>query len=153
MVYNWNWCGGMIGGRQRLFLTRQRQSYLFLIGCTSHGWQWNVAMFFCDAKSSRKILWLFSFQNKELDYVKMKETFSTLKKTRMHSSRMRTVRCSGRRGDVCLGAGVCLGGGCLPWGCLPRGVSALVHAWIPPPLMDRILDTRLWKHYLSATTL
>ena len=21
-----------------------------------------------------------------------------------------------------------------------------------PPLMDRILDTRLWKHYLSAAT-
>ena len=32
---------------------------------------------------------------------------------------MRTVRCSGRLGEVCV---------------------------------DRILDTRLWKHYLSATT-
>ena len=61
--------------------------------------------------------------------------------TRMHSSRMRTVRCSNRllgvsvRGGVggsarrgclprgCLpgGWGVCLGGRCLPAGCLPRG--------------------------------
>ena len=32
----------------------------------------------------------------------------------MHSSGMRTVRCSGRL----------RGGGCLPRGCLPRGVSA-----------------------------
>ena len=37
-------------------------------------------------------------------------------KTRMHSSRKHTVRCSGRLGGVCLG-GVCLGG-------LPRGMSA-----------------------------
>ena len=60
----------------------------------------------------------------------------------MHSSRMCTVRCSGRlgrggvylgdsalgvsvQGSVCLGGGgVCLGGsgwgwGCLPWGCTP----------------------------------
>ena len=33
--------------------------------------------------------------------------------TRMHSSRMRTVRCSGR-----------LLGGVYPWGRLPKGVSA-----------------------------
>ena len=58
--------------------------------------------------------------------------------TRMYSSRMRTVRCSGHLlGGVlprgCLPRGVCLGGflpgvstqeGCLPRGCLPRGVSA-----------------------------
>ena len=69
----------------------------------------------------------------------------------MHSSRMRTVRCSSHPGEgvseqggyvcpggVCLGVsaqggmsaqgGVCLGGvfpgGCLPGGCLLRGVSA-----------------------------
>ena len=36
--------------------------------------------------------------------------------TRKHSSRMRTIRCSG-----CWGGGVCL----------PRGVSAPVHAGIP----------------------
>ena len=54
----------------------------------------------------------------------------------MHSSRMRTVRCSGR---LLLGAG---GGG----GCLPRGV------YITTPPVDRILDTRLLKHYLSITT-
>ena len=41
------------------------------------------------------------------------------KVTRMHSSRMRTVRCSGRWGGVW--GGVCLGG-CMPrGGCLPRG--------------------------------
>ena len=50
--------------------------------------------------------------------------------TRMHSSRMRTVRCSGR-----------LIGGCLPGG-------GGVHL----PSVDRILDTHLWKHYLSATS-
>ena len=38
-------------------------------------------------------------------------------KTRMHSSRMRTIHCSGHRGGR---GGVCLGGFCL-WGCLPRG--------------------------------
>ena len=38
--------------------------------------------------------------------------------TRMHSSRMRTVRCSGHRGR-----GVC------PWGCLLRGVCLGVSAW------------------------
>ena len=48
-------------------------------------------------------------------------------KTRMHSSRMRTVRCSGHpEGEsVCLGReGVCL------VGCLPSGVSA--HGWCLP---------------------
>ena len=54
---------------------------------------------------------------------------------------MRTVLCSDRRGGE--------------W-CLP-GVSAQVHraggvsAQVHPPV-DRILDTRLWKHYLSATS-
>ena len=99
--------------------------------------------------------------------------------TRMHSSRMRTVRCSGRPG----GRG-------LPGGCLPRGMLPLPLAYCmlgytppaqcmlgytphpaqcmlgytphpakcmlgypPPPSPDRILDTRLWKHYFSANTL
>ena len=49
-------------------------------------------------------------------------------KTRMHSSRMCTVRCSGRRGGGCLPGGVSVQGGlpgrgCLPEGSLPRGVS------------------------------
>ena len=40
----------------------------------------------------------------------------------MHSGRMRTVRCSGRRGGgggggVCPGEGVCPGGGCTPPPC------------------------------------
>ena len=73
--------------------------------------------------------------------------------TRMYSSRMRTVRCSGylvgpAQGGVWLG-GVCLGG-CLPGGGVwPGGMSVQkggvylgggVHH---PPSVDRILDTRL----------
>ena len=64
--------------------------------------------------------------------------------TRMHSSRMRTFRCSGRpfgRGVFAQGVGgvsaqgdVCLGG-CLPRGSLPRGMSAR-H-----PAVDRMTDT------------
>ena len=69
--------------------------------------------------------------------------------TRMHSSRMRTVSYSGRRGRGCLpGRGVWPEGGVCP-----GQVSDPVHAGIHTPSMDRILDTRLWKHYLSATTL
>ena len=61
----------------------------------------------------------------------------------------------------------------IPVGCVPSasvaavGVSAPRACWdthlrsvcysacwdTPPSLVDRILDTRLWKHYLSATTL
>ena len=103
----------------------------------------------------------------------------------MHSSRLRTVRCSGHRGR-----------GCLPEGCLPRGVSAQggvcpggvcsgvsaqgvsargvsQHALdmgvcipactgqggvcssvspLSPTLVDRILNIRLWKHYLNMKT-
>ena len=85
---------------------------------------------------------------------------------------MRTARRSGCLiGDVCLG---CLPGGCLPRGCLPRGsVSARgvssqggclpkgrclsrggvsAQGDVHLPLVDRSLDTRLWKHYLSATS-
>ena len=43
----------------------------------------------------------------------------------MHSSRMRTVRCSGSWGDIpgCTGqGGVCPGAGCLPGECLPGDV-------------------------------
>ena len=43
------------------------------------------------------------------------------------------------------GVSACLGGVC------PGGVSAVCQKQ-PPPTVDRILDTRLWKHYLSATT-
>ena len=83
----------------------------------------------------------------------------------MHSSRIRTVRCSGRRGagegsQHALGRGCvypsmhwvggggvsehALGGGCLPSACWDTP---------PPHTVERILDTRLWKHYLSAITL
>ena len=80
--------------------------------------------------------------------------------TRMHSSRMRTVRCSGRRGCAsqhALGRGCvsqhALGMGvCIP-ACTGQGVSAwgecLPHT--PPPC--GLNDRRLWKHYLAATTL
>ena len=63
-------------------------------------------------------------------------------KTRMHSSRMRTVRCSSR-----LLGGVCPGGLSAQGGCLPQ--CMLGHT---SPPVDRILDTRLWKYYLSATS-
>ena len=62
----------------------------------------------------------------------------------------------------CLPRGVCPGGVCPVRGCLPsEGVSAQWGGVCPVrgvcpeglhPPMDRILDTRLWKHYLSATT-
>ena len=56
----------------------------------------------------------------------------------MHSSRMRTVRCSGRRGGGlggvskhALGRGVSALGGCLPGGCLPGGLSGQVGGGLP----------------------
>ena len=62
------------------------------------------------------------------------ENLETYHQTRMHSSRMRTIRCSSR-----LPAGAVFLGGCLPEGCLPRddvclgcvclGVSA--HGCLP----------------------
>ena len=72
-------------------------------------------------------------------------------KTRMHSSRMRTVRCSGRLpGGGCLHGGV-LPGVCLGGGCLRKGVytpSPDPEADTPPPWTDE----RLRKHYLFAAT-
>ena len=55
---------------------------------------------------------------------------------------MRTVRSS-----TCL-----LEGGVVPGqgGCLSGGVWCLGGVHLPP--VDRILDTRFWKHYLSATS-
>ena len=59
------------------------------------------------------------------------------KRTRMHSSRMRTIPSSGHLGDVC------------PGGCLARGgMSAWGSVHLPLGQNDRCL----WKHYLSATT-
>ena len=43
----------------------------------------------------------------------------------MHSSRMRTVRCSGRLGGCLSGGYLPRGGGCLPRGCLSRGYVCL----------------------------
>ena len=51
---------------------------------------------------------------------------------------MRTLRLAG-------GGRVCLTGGSA------RGVFAQGEV-NTPPAVDRILDTRLWKHYLSATS-
>ena len=64
-----------------------------------------------------------------LKKVQIPTRMSRLHCTRMHSSRMRTVRCNGRlrRGVSawrCAYGGVCLGGVCLVGGYLPRGVSA-----------------------------
>ena len=52
---------------------------------------------------------------------------------------MRTARFSGH------------GGWCLPGGCTPPVHCMVGYTHITPPL-DRILDTRLWKYYLPATT-
>ena len=73
-------------------------------------------------------------------------------KTRINSSRMRTVRCGNRHwgvggGDICL-RGVCSRGVSL--GCVC--VCVCVFTSQPPPPVDRILYTRLWKHYLSETS-
>ena len=62
-------------------------------------------------------------------------------------------------GDVwpggCLLAGICPGG-CLPGmsahGVSTQGVYPSMHLGRHPPPVDRILDTCLWKHYLSATS-
>ena len=80
----------------------------------------------------------------------------------MHSSMIRTVRFSGRlqgvsaRGVWCLpgGCGVCPGVWCPPrWGVCPgRRCGVCLGGVLHLRPMDRILDTRLWKHYLSATT-
>ena len=68
----------------------------------------------------------------------------------MHSSKMCTVRCSGRRRGGCLPGGVCQG--VLPRGCLPRegvvpasGVSAkgivcLSVGWDTHTPLDRMTD-------------
>ena len=67
----------------------------------------------------------------------------------MHSSKIRTVHCSGYLGPGVLPGGVCRGGclprGCLPRGCLPGGVflprGCLPRMLVDTPLpMDRILD-------------
>ena len=77
--------------------------------------------------------------------------------TRMHSTRMRTVRCSSHLGGRCVcpgdggclpGGGVCAWGG-MSWGCVPGGVSA-THTH-PHPCEQN--HRRLWKHNLAATTL
>ena len=85
--------------------------------------------------------------------------FSSLKQhawTRMHSSRMRTTRSLTTSCSICW----CLPGergACVSRGqaCVPRGHVCPEGACMPrlPPLVERILDTRLWKHYLPATTL
>ena len=80
----------------------------------------------------------------------------------MHSSRICTVRRSGCRGwgEAFAQGGVCpLWGGVYPGGDCPGGVSAWgVHPSMHwgrhhPTPGDGMLDTGLWKHYLSTTTL
>ena len=83
----------------------------------------------------------------------VREVTSSGKKTRMHSSRIRTVRCSGCRG-ACLPGGVSAQGlsaqVCLPRGCIPTCTGWEVCI---PTCTGHKLDAHLWKHYLSATTL
>ena len=52
------------------------------------------------------------------------------------------------------GGGWCLSSGVSAWGLSAQGRGVSEHAmWHTPHLpVDRILDTRLWKHYFSATT-
>ena len=65
--------------------------------------------------------------------------------TRMHSSRMRTIRCSGRLP----------GRGCLPRGCLPKGGGVCQGECMPggvhlPPCEQN--HRQVPKDYLSATS-
>ena len=83
--------------------------------------------------------------------------------TRMHSSRMRTVRYSGRHGvggrvypsTACTGQGVsargCLPSGYLLGGCLPRGVSAQGGVFHIPPSEQN--HGHLWKNNFATTML
>ena len=97
-----------------------------------------------------RLVWI-----KSIDLLTLPDTYSDPNRvwisipSRMHSSRMRTVRCSGRRavGCVCPGEGCVCPGGCLPH---PHPVNAGIHT---PPSPCGQNDRRLWKHYLSATTL
>ena len=66
--------------------------------------------------------------------------------TRQHSSRMRTVRCSGHLPGGGKGGGFAQGCVC-PGGCIPACTE------VDPLPVDRILDTRLWKYYLASTLL
>ena len=72
----------------------------------------------------------------------------------MHSSRIRTVRCSARRGGVWPGVsaweGVCLEGVCLGEGVCRGGVCPSA-CWDTSPCEQN--DRCLWKHNLSATAL
>ena len=62
-------------------------------------------------------------------------------------------------GGTCMAEGCMAGGSCMAWWWMTGGVhgsgACMVGrgcvAYTPP--MDRILDTRLWKHYLPATSL
>ena len=71
---------------------------------------------------------------------------------------MRIVRCSGRLGGVGRGGVsvsrvcVCPGSVCVSGECPGVCVSQHPMGQTPPQLVDRFLDTRLRKHYLSATT-
>ena len=82
-------------------------------------------------------------------------------KTRIHSSRMHTVRCSGRWGvsQHALGrqGGVCSGSvfsvGCLPTGSALGGFCTGGLPDTPVPPLNRMTDRCLWKYYLAATSL
>ena len=73
--------------------------------------------------------------------------------TRMHSSRMRTIRCSGHLSCHAHPPDMHA-----PLSCMHTPLPHMPPCQVCPlphlhPSIDRMNDTRLWKHYLSTTTL
>ena len=121
------------------------------------------------------LVWLTKVRTKHLGYCAPFLSFSNiltfhlfLACNNMLNQECIPVGCLSSAGLAVGGGGACLGGVCPGGVCL--GVSAPVHAGIHSPLVrhgggvcpstcwdthppvHRILDTRLWKHYLSATS-
>ena len=85
--------------------------------------------------------------------LKIPEIFQTEKSTRMHSNRMHTTSSLPYSGGSVQGVSVQVGSlsrGSLSRGSLSRGsLSGRPPRQRPPPPMNRMTDTHLWKHYLT----